>query len=366
MPGVVNFDPAGPGNCFTYSVSYEGAITGLMMGGNIADFGGDCFSLSNSIEVIRTVQGDCQANGGELTGGPFDFCIGDGLPDNIPIGAIGLANTNGSSTAWIVTDLQGNILGLPPMPAVVNFELAGVGICLVWHLSFEPGLTGLAVDSNINEFDGCYDLSNPVYVFRNDSGAACDPNCGVFGGVLSGGPFEFCVGDGEADNIPAESISLTNSFGPINQWIVTDDLGNILGLPPTPSAVNFDVAGVGVCLVWNVNFVTGLQGLNVGQNISDFQGCYSISNPISVVRISCDDDCLFSLDIDDNPIAAGLFSVFDNITSSGVVSNGDVEFTANTCIELQSGFEVVGGTMFEAFIEGCDNFNAILQEETDR
>ena len=84
MPGVVNFDPAGPGNCFIYSVSYEGAITGLMMGGNIADFGGDCFSLSNSIEVIRTAQGDCQANGGELFGGPFVFdSVSDGVPDMI-------------------------------------------------------------------------------------------------------------------------------------------------------------------------------------------------------------------------------------------------------------------------------------------
>ena len=69
------------------------------------------------------------------------------------------------------------------------------------------------------------------------------------GGTLTGGPFSFCVGDGSADNIPADGISLSANSGTNSQWVITDEQGNILGLPPTFSAVDFDDAGTGTCLV---------------------------------------------------------------------------------------------------------------------
>jgi len=72
MPGVVDFDGAGAGNCFIWHLSYEDGITGLEVGMNTAGFSG-CYSLSNSIEVIRIAAGDCQANSGQLFGGPFEI-----------------------------------------------------------------------------------------------------------------------------------------------------------------------------------------------------------------------------------------------------------------------------------------------------
>ena len=83
-------------------------------------------------------------------------------------------------------------------------------------------------------------------------GCFAPPTCEVNGGVLTGGPFEFCVADGIADNIPADAINLTGGVGSVRGWIVTDDQGNILGLPPTFSAVDFDGAGDGVCLVYYI------------------------------------------------------------------------------------------------------------------
>ena len=82
--------------------------------------------------------------------------------------------------------------------------------------------------------------------------SCCAAPCEVEGGTLAGGPFEFCAGDGEADNIPADAITLTGNSGPNSQWVVTDDQGNILGLPPSFDAVDFDGAGVGNCLVWHL------------------------------------------------------------------------------------------------------------------
>ncbi len=70
---------------------------------------------------------------------------------------------------------------------------------------------------------------------------------GLDGGTLSGGPFEFCVGDGVADNV--SGVTLTGNAGTNSQYVVTDEAGTILGLPPSPEAVDFDGAGNGVCLI---------------------------------------------------------------------------------------------------------------------
>jgi len=72
-----------------------------------------------------------------------------------------------------------------------------------------------------------------------------------------------------------------------SQWVVTDDQGNILGLPPMPSAVDFDGAGFGTCLVWHLSYDTGLTGLAMGMNTANLSGCFSLSNSIAVNRIDC-------------------------------------------------------------------------------
>ena len=107
------------------------------------------------IQVTANCQGACNVNGGSLTGGPFEFCVGDGLADNIAPGSISLAGNSGTNSAWVVTDEQGNILGLPPMPSAVDFDGAGIGTCLIWHLSFENGLEGAAVGNNAADLQGC-------------------------------------------------------------------------------------------------------------------------------------------------------------------------------------------------------------------
>jgi len=269
-PYVVDFDGAGPGTCLVWYLRFEDGLTGAEVGNNASDLKG-CFSLSNPIEVVRTPFVD----GGKLEGGPFEFCVGDEVADNIMEGAITLSENVGSNSQWVITDDQGNILGLPPSPYVVNFDGAGPGTCLVWHLSFEDGLEGAEVGNNAaTDLVGNYDLSNPIEVVRTQ------PD----GGTLEGGPFYFTVGDGEADNIPEGAITVSGGSGSNSQWVVTDDLGNILGLPPSPYVVDFDGAGPGTCLVWYLRFEDGLTGAEVGNNASDLKGCFSLSNPIEVIR----------------------------------------------------------------------------------
>ncbi|MFK5972551.1 MAG: T9SS type A sorting domain-containing protein, partial [Flavobacteriaceae bacterium] len=74
----------------------------------------------------------------------------------------------GKNSQWVVTDESGKkILGLPPTPEDVDFDGAGVGTCLIWHLSYANGLKGLVKDGYIADLEGCYNLSsNYIKVVR--------------------------------------------------------------------------------------------------------------------------------------------------------------------------------------------------------
>ncbi|TMM57124.1 hypothetical protein FEE95_11575 [Maribacter algarum] len=103
---------------------------------------------------------------------------------------------------------------------------------------------------------------------------------------LTGGD-SFCI-DGEADFLTDNTISVSgDSIGANNTFVVTDSDGKILGLPATldqVKAIDFDGAGPGTCLVWHLAFEDGLQGASMGANANDLEGCFNLSNPISVIR----------------------------------------------------------------------------------
>ncbi len=108
-------------------------------------------------------------NAGTLTGGPFTFIV-DGTPDMVS--GISLTDFDGSgdSQTYVITDDQNNILGLPPnLTAVegVDFDEAGAGVCLIWHMTYRDGLTGLTAGNNVSDLVGDYDLSNSITVNRN-------------------------------------------------------------------------------------------------------------------------------------------------------------------------------------------------------
>jgi len=119
---------------------------------------------------------DPTIDGGVIGGGPFAFTVGDGVVDNVS--GITLTGNVGTNSTWVVTDAQSNILGLPPtLQALegVDFDVAGDGICLIWHLSYEDGLQGAAVGNNAADLVGTYDLSNSIEVIRTP--VSTGPDC---------------------------------------------------------------------------------------------------------------------------------------------------------------------------------------------
>ncbi len=267
----VDFDGAGVGRCYIYHLTYSTGLGGLEMGNNLDDLTGQ-FGLSNFIVVDRLA-----LNAGVLNGGPYMFAV-DGTPDRVSGITLDDTDLNGSNQGYIITDDALNILGLPPtLEAVegVDFDAAGIGLCLIWHITYEDGIMGLEAGQNAGDLSGYFALSNAIRVYRN-------PNAGT----ISGGPFTFDV-DGTPDMVSGILLDSSNATGTNRTWVITDDQNNILGLPPTLAdveGVDFDAAGPGVCFIWYMRYEDGLTGLAAGNNVADLEGLYGLSNSIMVTR----------------------------------------------------------------------------------
>jgi hypothetical protein len=61
-----------------------------------------------------------------------------------------------------------------------------------------------------------------------------------------------------------------------------------------PGVVDFDEAGAGICLIWNISFADGLEGLAAGNNVADLEGCFALSNSITVTRLESGGPCTTS------------------------------------------------------------------------
>lgn len=225
--------------------------------------------------------GTCIARGGTLTGNAFTFCVGDDLADNIPSGSLNISNNVGTNTQWVLTDASGIIVDLPTDITNVNFDGAGIGTCFIRVVSYET-ITGLTIGQAINSVRGCVAFSNAVEVTRVN----CATPCRAEGGVLEGGPFTFCVGDGIADKIGANELHLSGNTQN-DQWIITDINGVIVDLPVSYTAIDFDAAEVGTCFLFHLGYETGLIGLQVGNRIGSLTGCFGLSNVIQINRITC-------------------------------------------------------------------------------
>ncbi|MEM8507583.1 MAG: hypothetical protein AAF717_07120 [Bacteroidota bacterium] len=334
----VDFDGAGVGRCYIYHLTYSTGLGGLEMGGNLDDLTGQ-FDLSNFIEVDRLA-----LNAGELSGGPFEFVV-DGSPDMVSGIVLDNTDLNGDNQTYVITDDNQNILGLPPtLEAVegVDFDGAGVGRCYIYHLTYSTGLGGLEAGNNLDDLTGLFDLSNFIVVDRLALNA----------GVLNGGPFMFSV-DGTADMVSGITLDDTQLNGSNQGYIITDDALNILGLPPTLEAVegvDFDAAGIGLCLIWHITYEDGITGLEAGQNAGDLSGFFALSNSIRVYRnpnAGTISGGPFTFDVDGSPdMVSGI--TLDSSNATGTNSTWVITDDQNNILGLPPALANVEGVDFDA------------------
>lgn len=287
LPPAPPFDleGAGGGTCLIWHVAFEGRPEGLAVGANAADITG-CYDLSNPITVARFTDEECAENvadagGITLANGTTgtSICVDD-MGD--PLEIIRDGNSRGANRAFVITDDQNNILALPPDNGPFDLNGAGPGTCLIWYLAYPDGLQGLMAGNNISDLEGTFDLSNPITVQRFDQD--CNLNL-VEGGTISlaGGSVDtsICI-DGVDNPLTVERDGA--AVGTNRAFVITDDSGTILALPPNDGPFNLEGAGTGTCLIWYLAYAEGIGGLQMGGNVDSLDGSFDFSNPITVVR----------------------------------------------------------------------------------
>ena len=96
-----------------------------------------------------------------------------------------------------------------------------------------------------------------------------------------------------------EPINTVQAVGPLFEgsvvtpsegWIVADAAsGEIMGLPANISDFDFNSLSTGVSSVFYYASSGDITGLEVGGNINNITGCFDLSNPVEVNRVSCAD-----------------------------------------------------------------------------
>lgn len=320
-----NFENDGPPLVRIWYINYESGLTGLEIGNNISQISG-CFHLSNTIIINRQ-----QPEGGVInTNSPTTICVDDGTPDIVEVS---VSNQQGAQFRWLVTNQLGfieSISGAPPF----NFEGTPIGVAQIYHLSYYGFLSGLTVGENVLGLIGCYAFSNPILITRI-GGEDCI-SCDVDGGNISAtSSTVICKGDAVPDQV---NISLENAEGPQSSWIIANGFGQIQQLPSGPP-FNFTNSPPGVYLIYHINYESPLNGLAIGELISELDGCFDLSNGVSIEVVAPDGGTISTSSMTTVCTDDGLN---DNIT--GFLTGGSASFqawfitnAANQIIALPSG-----------------------------
>ena len=182
----------------------------------------------------------------------------------------------------------------------------------------------------------------------NDGNDGDDDGCEAVGGVLKTDVTDLteitiCVGDGMSDAFDAK---IWENVGE-SSWIITDNDGNILQLSAGPP-VDFEAAGLGICRLYHLSSFGRLDGVAVGANISDVDGCHEFSNPIVVTRVDSGEAC-----------ESGLIALVQGNVSTELgdeVENAEVMFNNDVMPEYPA-MKMTSFTGNFAFVENPVNYD---------
>ena len=186
-----------------------------------------CWDLSDNYVVIYR---DSVVGGTVATAAGADtayYCIGSSGGTGSSTISFSSSSAFGPNFRYVVTDPSGNILGLPPAN-MVDFGPAGIGECWVWGLSYSGNvLVGTGDNATTATLtDGCYELSSNYVVVYRDS---------VNGGMIttpSGQDTVYQCRSGIGGGTGVVNVDSSGTFGPNFTYVVTDNQGTILGIPP--------------------------------------------------------------------------------------------------------------------------------------
>ncbi len=240
---IVDFDGAGNGICRLWGLSYAGELT-VTTGDNLSSpLASECFSLSdNFVTVVRSspIAGTVSLAGGATSA---TVCPGDGISDILFFTVEGAAGENGG---WLITDGEGNIIGIPASSSL-DFDAVPPGICQLYSIIYSGELTAMMGDNidGTSLATGCFAVSdNFITIDRLDAST----------GTISteDGETEILACPGDAIPDPFRFDSTGTSLDNFN-YVVTDT-NNVVFFVAFTDRIDFEQLPEGVCRVHGLGY----------------------------------------------------------------------------------------------------------------
>ena len=313
---IIDLTGIEPGQCRIYNISFF-EVEGLEVGNNISQLTG-CFSISNHVLIEKN-----EPKGGTLTDAQgntiVDLCVGD---NNTKLIDVRITGVSGPNSDWVLTDREGKILSTTLIPPF-NLETNEMDQLNIYNIAYETGLIGLEKGNNINQLIGCYEFSNPIKVNNNFVESYSILVTESFKGERT-----MCIDDDEADILEIGTIG--NVKGDQSRFVVTDEQGVIEEISPE-NVIDFSQYQEGISNVYQVSFLDGISGLDIAKNIANLEGCFSISQPIKVIRVGGAQCLTSTFQIDGKEIQMDLYPnpainrVF--VKMKGVIDGKEMHFS---------------------------------------
>ncbi|OED38068.1 hypothetical protein AB832_04770 [Flavobacteriaceae bacterium (ex Bugula neritina AB1)] len=273
LPSFLNISS---GTYNVYSLNYSDTVIGNIVGANINNITGSCFSLSEArmLEVLPPAPvSDCTVEEGNIT---FDVSTSTGT----------------GTTKYLLTDASGKILEI----SLTNtFTGISSGNYIVYSINYSTPLSNLVGGVEVQNLQGtCYDLSLGVPL------KVCPPSpvieCTVYEGNIT------------FDTTPVSGTEFIT-------YILTDENGIIITTSNTPSFSNITN---GNYIIYAVGYNGTINGIQEGESIIEISGnCYDLSLGNSIKVCACEAQAS-TLDIIGNPFCKEMDTDVDiNFTDNG-------------------------------------------------
>ena len=250
--------------CQIWNIRHGIGTQNLAVGRNMSEITG-CFEFSNPINISKI-----SVNPGVIA--TLQNTSDVGLCSNDPTFQLMSANLDADNNIWLVTTADGAIISSQNSN---SFNLSGLapGTFRVYRFAYNGTLQAFTPGTSVFSLSAtCGGLSNFVQVSLADGNTA--------GGSISvngGSSLTLCPNNlGQAIQFDA-----TGGVGTSSLFLAVDGSGQILRVS---SSSSFALNGLssGMFQILRVAFNGSLNNATVGGNISNLDGCFSLSNPIAV------------------------------------------------------------------------------------